>query len=72
MSLFFLSLKTRHLEYLQKKQKKKLKKKKKLNEKKQQQQTNKYQFNNINKYKYLFTKRQEDQSFDKVLLGQNN
>ena len=40
--------------------------------KKQQQQQTNINGNNINNYKYLFTNSQENQSFDKVLLGQNN
>ena len=37
---------------------------------KQQQQTSKYQMDIL--LGCLFTMRQEDQSFDKALLGQNN
>ena len=64
MSLFFISLKTRHLEYWLKKIEKKG-----LNEWKTTT-TNKKILNGCTPC--LFTMKQEDQSFDKALLWQNN
>ena len=70
MSLFFVSLKTRHLEYWLLV--------KKIGQKNFLKKINEWMKKNNNKQILngctfcLFTMRQKDQSFDKVLLGQNN